>query len=326
MNTKNRKNYIRLTSSKGFTLVEVIVVLVLIGILSAIAIPNVNAYIDRTRIKEYVAASRLAEDTTMAIAGLQYAEVGNPFIGAPAFHTATASSWHGTWSRDYVLDPDKPIDETMPVSKSNPLIGKQYVYFDSLRYNYKVGAGNTSKLLIRMAPANLAADDANRDSAGIQEFIKRTGEPIPPPAKWAIHNEDRPGTRSDGSNNVVDSERQASFSVFLTEQGSNIPFGDESPSTYLGSGNMPKGKYIRYNFFGSWYNREFNGKFITVLHNFQLVGGGGEKDVIDSAGSGFENALRISEGWYIYEYKDYSVEGDVAVGGKYYLLDSVMQE
>ena len=69
----------------GFTLVEMMIVVGLVGILSAIAIPSYTAYVQRGKIAE--AASQLS---TMAVKLEQYFQDNRTYVGACAVNTVAA--------------------------------------------------------------------------------------------------------------------------------------------------------------------------------------------------------------------------------------------
>ena len=65
---------------KGFTLVEMIVVIVIIAIGSSIAVPNFVTLIQRNQFKSFVQTARNTEAAILALTGMQYANsnTGNP--------------------------------------------------------------------------------------------------------------------------------------------------------------------------------------------------------------------------------------------------------
>lgn len=300
MNNKANTKLNILTTKNGFSLVEVMVVLVIMGILAALVGPNAIAYIDRMNVKTYISSARLAEDTTMALSGMQYSEIGNPQIGNPALRKSSNPNGGHTWADDFYIDENE--------------FGKQYVYLDSVNYQFFAQNGGAPVSFARMAPANLASTE-NRDSAGIREYASRTGEPIPPPTPWSV-NSSKP-------------EQYATFSVFITADNSNlIPESSTSGKTFVATHLIPQGQYIKYNLYGSWFNRVFDGKYITVLHNFKLSQNGNEEEIKTTSSVSdktFENSLLAANGWYVYEYKDYDASLSHG-GGTYYLLDSQTQE
>jgi len=58
--------------------VELIVVIVIIGIGTSIAVPNFARMIQRNEWRGFVQTAQNAENTLMALTGMQYANVGNP--------------------------------------------------------------------------------------------------------------------------------------------------------------------------------------------------------------------------------------------------------
>ena len=120
--------------NRGFTLVEMIVVIAIIGIGASIAVPNFANMIQRNQLRAYVQTAENAENALLALTGLQYASSasGNP---------------------EFVVWPNK-------VSAA----GAQYVIID----RGKTFFNNTS---FRVTVAELAGSDR---SEGQREFYKRT--------------------------------------------------------------------------------------------------------------------------------------------------------
>ena len=146
-------------SKKGFTLIEVITVCVIIGIAASIAVPNFTNAIHRTQVRNLVQSAVWSENAIMSLTGLQYArsDSGNPLIV--------------DWG-------------SVEVDREN------YVYVEKGNNKGLNATGLDS--VFRVAPANIAVpgrvadrsvDASSITSAGLKEFYKRTMNPLQPP-EW----------------------------------------------------------------------------------------------------------------------------------------------
>ena len=85
--------------NKGFTLVEVIVILVILAILAAILVPALTAYIDKAKEKSIAAEARTALIAAQAWASEQYAVGSNgtgPYDDSDLTEYKRAGDWGGT--------------------------------------------------------------------------------------------------------------------------------------------------------------------------------------------------------------------------------------
>jgi len=225
---------------KGFTLVEMIIVCAVIGIAASVAAPSLTSAIVDMRLKDYASTAQRAEDVTVSLTGLQYASNatgGNPLV----------MDWPGTGEEQKSL-----LDHYIYIEKGGV---------------YKDGAGRNC---FRVAPANIAASDPERVSAGLTEFYKRTMNGLDPPGDWKSGD---------------DTEQQVAHSVYFLLSGSSV---DGTVSA------VEEGEFVRYKFAWSEYFMTKNGKNYAIYHGIKYSGG--SVDAPDGA--------TTAAGWHIYEVRD----------------------
>lgn len=75
--------------NKGFTLVELIVVIVILAILAAILVPSLIGWIDKAKEEQYAIEARSAYLATQTIISEKYANSTNPFTAGNAVDETT---------------------------------------------------------------------------------------------------------------------------------------------------------------------------------------------------------------------------------------------
>ena len=78
-------------SNKGFTLVELIVVLVILAVLAAILTPGLLGYIDQARSRRYLSNAKTLTDAAQAMLTYQYAQNDEVPVGSPVIPGYTGS-------------------------------------------------------------------------------------------------------------------------------------------------------------------------------------------------------------------------------------------
>ena len=134
---------IQAKDKKGFTLVEVIVVLVILAILMAIAIPALTGYIDKAAEKKATAEARIIVTALQTIAVESYG------TGAVLYGTGNSEAKErisGAFGSSGVVNSTQTYREMV-----NQLTGKNYT-----KENYGNADGKTNTLLFDTSPTGTA--------------------------------------------------------------------------------------------------------------------------------------------------------------------------
>ena len=88
------------SSNKGFTLVEIVVVLIILAVLAAIIIPGLTGYIEQAKAKKYLPNAKSCLDAAQAMFSQQYGLNGVLAEGTPVVSGAKIASTSGNEDQD----------------------------------------------------------------------------------------------------------------------------------------------------------------------------------------------------------------------------------
>ena len=94
-----------LRSRRGFTLVELVVVLVILGVLSTVTVPALTGYIDNGKEKQAISETQACVTAATAVGAQQYAYVQNNNVNVGFVEGKTASTDFGGWLKDDAKTP-----------------------------------------------------------------------------------------------------------------------------------------------------------------------------------------------------------------------------
>ena len=122
---------------KGFTLVELLSVIVILGILASIAIPTINTAINSSRNKAYNEQINTIQNAARTYMSKNSLKLPNQEENAKCTISVSTLQKEGLLSVDDISNPKYKKNSSKPEEKFENFDGKVIVTFANNKYNYE---------------------------------------------------------------------------------------------------------------------------------------------------------------------------------------------
>ena len=122
---------------KGFTLVELLSVIVILGILASIAIPTINTAINSSRNKAYNEQINTIQNAARTYMSKNSLKLPNQEENAKCTISVTTLQKEGLLSVDDIANPKYKKNSSKPEEKFKNFDGKVIVTFTNNKYKYE---------------------------------------------------------------------------------------------------------------------------------------------------------------------------------------------
>jgi type IV pilus assembly protein PilA len=243
---------------RGFTLIEIIVVIAILGIIAAMVAPTFSGYIHKLHVKEIVRQAKVMEDELYALTARQYAEFGYmPSVCHSGFNVnggalALGSSSETVDQKNYVML-NRVNNGAFGYCSTYNVGSFEYVTLANVQTG-RAGGSNTPSELAKL-----------RQSAGLTEFYKTTGIDLSGNAERV------PGS---GGNNSSNSEMERRWYAIQFYPRNDIATVDTTPSEPSEKKIWMTTKYLHpdQSYFGFFFVK-YDGKWYMVMHNAKYPSG-----------------------------------------------------
>ena len=122
---------------KGFTLIELICVIVLLGIIAMIAIPTINTAINNSKEKAYNEQIALIEDTAKTYTSKHSLKLPNQTNGSKLCVSVAEMQKDGLLTSEAIQNPNYEEGSTDAKKKNKTFTGSVVITWKSNKYLYK---------------------------------------------------------------------------------------------------------------------------------------------------------------------------------------------
>lgn len=153
-------------SSQGFTLIEILVVVAMVGILSAIAAPSFLAYLNRAKVREA---------QTKVLGALKESQRESMRKSRNDCQVNIPSGNNQSLTGNCLVTGDRNLKETLKeISKSEDISIRRTNSISSITFNFRGGTGNSGTIVLALPNGTSSQQKCLVIAAGIG--IMRTGD------------------------------------------------------------------------------------------------------------------------------------------------------
>ena len=127
----------------GFTLIELVMVILVLGIIATITVPTVNSIIKDSKEKSYNSQIKMIEDTARTYMSKHSLELPSQSSGSSACITVEKLKKDGLLSNDDILNPNYKKNSTEEMEQNEVFNGAVKVSWNGSKYVYEYSESKT---------------------------------------------------------------------------------------------------------------------------------------------------------------------------------------
>ncbi len=133
-------------NNKGFTLIELIMVILVLGIIALITVPTVNSIIRNSKEKSYNNQIKLIEDTARTYMSNHSLELPSQSVGSSTCVNVEQLKKDGLLSNDDIINPNYKKNSDVETERYEVLNGSVNISWSGSKYVYEYSVNKCEEL------------------------------------------------------------------------------------------------------------------------------------------------------------------------------------